>query len=180
MDHDSRVLTIEDTHELMVNLPNSVVFESNEQAGVTSRMLVKLALRMRPDRILMGEVRGPESFDLMRAVNSGHRGSFATLHANSAAEAPLALEKMILTSGIDWPLTSIRADIAAAFPYIVFAERRAKRSGVVSEVVRLDGIDPNNGRYQVTPIFHRRSYEPDIQSHLSHLGRQREATPAMA
>jgi len=174
------VLTIEDTHELMVNVPNSVVFESNEQAGVTSRMLVKLALRMRPDRILLGEVRGPESFDLMRAVNSGHRGSFATLHANSAPEAPLALEKMILTSGIDWPLASIRADIAAAFPYIVFAERRAKRSGVVSEVVRLDGIDQQTGRYLVTPIFLRSSYEPNVQPHFPHLVAERTTATAVA
>jgi len=158
MDDDARVLTIEDTHELIVNLSNVVILESNEQAGITSRLLVKLALRFRPDRILMGEVRGAEAFDLMRAVNSGHRGCFATLHANSAADAMGALEKMILTAGVDWPLSSIRQDIANAFPYVIFAERRAKRSGVISEVARIDGVDPNTGRYNVHEIFKRRNY----------------------
>jgi pilus assembly protein CpaF len=159
MDDDSRILTIEDTHELVIDLSNVVILESNEQVGITSRMLVKLALRFRPDRILMGEVRGAEAFDLMRAVNSGHKGCFATLHANSAADAMGALEKMILTAGVDWPLVAIRGDIAAAFPYVIFAERRAKRSGVISEVVRINGLDRESGQYSVTPIFKRRPYE---------------------
>ena len=159
MDDDSRILTIEDTHELVIDLSNVVILESNEQVGITSRMLVKLALRFRPDRILMGEVRGAEAFDLMRAVNSGHRGCFATLHANSAADAMGALEKMILTAGVDWPLVAIRGDIASAFPYVIFAERRAKRSGVISEVARIDGLDRESGQYSVTPIFKRRAYE---------------------
>lgn len=159
MDPKTRVITVEDTHELVITLPNVVHLESNLQAGVTARMCVMACLRMNPERIIMGEIRGPEAFDLMRAVNSGHRGSFATLHANSASDVPTALEKMIQTAGIDWPLASIRSDIARAFPYIIFAEQRANRSGVVSEVVKLDGIDEATGRYNVSPIFERKQYE---------------------
>lgn len=105
---DERVVSIEDTRELQVKAPNWVAFEANEQAGIAIRHLVRLALRYRPDRIIVGEVRGAEAFDLMQAMNTGHDGGLATIHANSARDALARLEGLVLTTpDVDWPLEAI-------------------------------------------------------------------------
>lgn len=151
--HSERVLTIEDTRELKVKVPNWVPLESNEQAGITIRDLVKLALRYRPDRIIVGEVRGPEAFDLMQAMNTGHDGGFATLHANSASSALSRLETLVLTApGVDWPIESVRVEIANTFDYVIQQVREnGKRK--LKEVLQIDHYDRERGIYVTRNIL---------------------------
>lgn len=151
--HSERVLTIEDTRELKVKVPNWVPLESNEQAGILIRNLVKLALRYRPDRIIVGEVRGPEAFDLMQAMNTGHDGGFATLHANSASSALSRLEALVLTTpGVDWPIEAVRGEIANTFDYVIQQVREnGKRK--LKEVLQIDHYDRERGIYVTRNIL---------------------------
>ena len=154
IDETDRVLTIEDTPELNVKVPNCVSLESNEQEGVTTRDLLRLALRFRPDRIIVGEVRGGEAYDLMQAANTGHDGCFATVHANSAYAALSRLETLVLTSGIQWPHEAIRSQIAGTFEYVVFMVRKnGKRR--LEEIIEMDGFDGETGQYKVNFLFQR-------------------------
>jgi len=138
---DERIITIEDTRELSVKVPNWVPLEANEQANIPIRRLVKLALRYRPDRIIVGEVRGPEAFDFMRALNTGHDGGFGTMHANSALSALSTLETLILsTEGIDWPLESVRSQIGDTFDFVLqLVREKGKRR--LSEIMKLNNYD---------------------------------------
>jgi len=147
-----RLVTIEDTPELDIATPNWVGFEATEQDGISIRDLVRLALRMRPDRILVGEVRGAEAFDLMQVANTGHRGAIATLHANDALGALSRLETLVLTSGVNWPFEAIQRQIAEAFDLIVFLVRQGSRR-VVGEILRVEGFDSAAGRYRTTLLF---------------------------
>lgn len=143
-----RVISIEDTREINVKAPNWVAFEANEQAGITIRHLVRLALRYRPDRIVVGEVRGPEAFDLMQAMNTGHDGGFATIHANSARDALARLEGLVLTCDIGWPLEAIRDQVGRTFDYVVHLER-GNLDGVrrVVEIAEMYGYDHDRRDY---------------------------------
>lgn len=122
--HDERVITIEDTPELKVKTPNWVSLESNIQKGITTKDLVKLSLRYRPDRIIVGEVRGGEAYDLLDAANTGHDGVIATLHANSSFDALTRFETLVLQGGVQWPHRAICAQIARTFDYVLFMARR--------------------------------------------------------
>lgn len=147
-----RLVTIEDTPELDVAAPNRVAFETADTEGITARELVRLALRMRPDRILVGEVRGAEAFDLMQVANTGHRGSLATLHANDAIGALSRLETLVLTAGVRWPFEAVQRQIAEAFDLVVFLARHQGRRRV-SEILRIDGFDTRQRRYRTTVLF---------------------------
>jgi pilus assembly protein CpaF len=149
-----RLITIEDTPELDVAAPNWVGFEASGEDGVSVRDLVRLALRMRPDRILVGEVRGPEAYDLMQVANTGHRGALATLHANDALGALARLETLVLTAGVRWPFHAIQRQIAETFDLVVFL---ARAGGVraVSEIVRIERFDSDGDRYLTTTLFSR-------------------------
>lgn len=149
-----RLVTIEDTPELDVAAPNWVAFETSEADGIGARELVKLALRMRPDRILVGEVRGAEAFDLMQVANTGHRGSLATLHANDALGSLSRLETLVLTSGVRWPFDAVQRQIAEAFDLVVFLERSGGRR-CVGEILRIDGFDSTQRRYLTTVLFRK-------------------------
>lgn len=152
IDKHERVLTIEDTAELKVRVPNWVPLESNEQAGVTTRMLIRLALRFRPDRIIVGEVRGAEAYDLLQAANTGHDGCVATLHANSAFDALSRLETLILQADVNWPHAAICAQIARTFDYVIFMQRvRGKR--LLAEVMELKDYDTASLKYVVHHLF---------------------------
>lgn len=143
---EERVLTIEDTVELKVRVPNWVSLESNEQGGVTTRMLIRLALRYRPDRIIVGEVRGGEAYDLLQAANTGHDGCIATLHANSAVDALSRLETMVLQADVNWPHAAICSQIARTFDYVIFMTRkRGKRQ--LAEVIKLEDYETSAGKY---------------------------------
>lgn len=147
--HEERVVTIEDTVELKVRVPNWVSLESNEQSGVTTRMLIRLALRYRPDRIIVGEVRGGEAFDLLQAANTGHDGCIATLHANSSFDALSRFETLILQAGINWPHSAICAQIARTFDFVVYMTRQR---GVrrIDEVLELHDYDTSKSSYIFT------------------------------
>lgn len=150
---DERIITIEDTRELNVKVPNWVPLEANEQANITIRKLVKLALRYRPDRIIVGEVRGPEAFDFMRALNTGHDGGFGTMHANSALSALSTLETLILsTEGIDWPLESVRSQIGETFNFVLqLVREKGKRR--LSEIMKLNHYDRERKQYVTENII---------------------------
>jgi len=150
---DERIITIEDTRELSVSVPNWVALEANEQANITIRRLVKHALRSRPDRIIVGEVRGAEAFDFMRALNTGHDGGFGTLHANSAKHALATLETLILTTeGVDWPLESIRSQIGDTFHFVL---QLVREKGVrrLSEILKVNHYDRERKTYDTESII---------------------------
>jgi pilus assembly protein CpaF len=140
-----RVITIEDTAEIPLILPNQVKMMakpkglSSDAIGV--RELVSNALRMRPDRIIVGECRGPEAMDMIQAMNTGHQGSMTTIHANSARDALYRLETLMLGSGIDMPLPAIRRQISNAIQLVV--QIRRFRNGVrkVVSIQEVTGIE---------------------------------------
>lgn len=156
---DQRIVTIEDSAELQINKPNVVRLESRpanvEGRGVVSiRDLVKNSLRMRPDRIIVGEVRDGTAFDMLQAMNTGHEGSLTTVHANSTADALLRLESMSLMAGLELPIHVIRQQMSSALDVIVQQTRLIdgrRRITAIAEVAPGDNGDP-----VVTPIFEYR------------------------
>jgi pilus assembly protein CpaF len=118
----------------------------------TIRDLVKNALRMRPDRIVVGECRGGEALDMLQAMNTGHDGSLTTTHANSPREAIARLETLVLMGGVDLPVRAIREQIAGAVHLIVQQSRFSDGSRKVTEISEVRGID-DSGQIQLTPIF---------------------------
>jgi pilus assembly protein CpaF len=147
IDLDERVITCEDAAELQLQQPHVVRLETRppnlEGTGaVTMRDLVKNCLRMRPERIIVGEVRGPEAFDLLQAMNTGHDGSMGTLHANSPREALSRLESMITMGGFALPPRTIREMIVSSIDIIIQASRLrdgSRRITHVTEVLGLEG-----------------------------------------
>jgi pilus assembly protein CpaF len=111
-----------------------------EGAGrITIRDLVRNALRMRPDRIVVGEVRGGEAIDMLQAMNTGHEGSLTTVHANSTRDALLRLETMVLMSGLDLPLRAVREQIASAIDIVLQLDRKVDGSRVVTGIAEVQG-----------------------------------------
>jgi Flp pilus assembly CpaF family ATPase len=149
---DERILTIEDTPELKVSSPNWVSLESNEQADISTRDLVRLALRYRPDRIIVGEVRGGEAYDLLDAANTGHDGCIATIHANSSFDALSRFETLILRGGVNWPHDAICTQIARTFDCVIFM---ARRNGLrqLCEILELTDFDTETKKYQYEIVF---------------------------
>jgi pilus assembly protein CpaF len=147
-----RVVVIEDTAELQVDQPNLVRFEARRQQrdvpAVTIRDLLKATLRHRPDRILVGEVRGGEAYDLLQALNTGHAGSLSTIHANSAALALNRLASCVLQAGVDLPYTAIRHQIADAIHLILHLERRGAIR-VASEITHVRRYRPASDEYEL-------------------------------
>ena len=147
IDHGERTVTIEDAAELQLQQPHVVPLETRpanlEGTGeITMRDLVKNSLRMRPDRIILGEVRGGEAFDLLQAMNTGHDGSMGTLHANNPREALTRLENMINMAGVNLPSKAIRTQIAGAVNLIVQVQRMrdgGRRTTHITEVVGMEG-----------------------------------------
>jgi len=142
-----RIVTIEDAVELQLLQDHVVRLESRPEnlegrGAVTIRDLVRNALRMRPDRIVVGEVRGPEALDMMQAMNTGHEGSLSTLHANAPRDALSRLETMVMMAGLDIPVAAIREYIASALTLIVHLSRfrdGSRRVTRVSEIVGMEG-----------------------------------------
>jgi pilus assembly protein CpaF len=147
IDADERVITCEDAAELQLQQPHVVRLETRPanlegQGMITMRDLVKNCLRMRPERIIVGEVRGPEAFDLLQAMNTGHDGSMGTLHANSPREAMSRLESMITMGGYALPTKTIREMIVGSVDVILQAERLrdgSRRITKITEVVGQEG-----------------------------------------
>jgi pilus assembly protein CpaF len=147
IDRRQRIVTIEDAAELQLQQEHVVRLETRpanvEGAGeVSQRLLVKNALRMRPDRIVIGEVRGPEAFDMLQAMNTGHDGSMTTIHANTARDAISRLEQMVVMIGNDFPLSAVRAQVAAGINIVVQLNRLSdgtRRVMAISEVYGIEG-----------------------------------------
>jgi pilus assembly protein CpaF len=143
---DERIVTIEDAAELQLQQEHVITLESRPpniegQGEVRIRELVRNALRMRPDRIIVGEVRGAETLDMLQAMNTGHEGSLTTIHANSPRDALSRLETLVLTAGVDLPLRAIREQIASAFDVLVQISRLvdgSRRITHVTEVLRME------------------------------------------
>ena len=142
---DERIITIEDSAELQIkNIDNLVRLETRNagpdgSGAITIKDLIKSALRMRPDRIVVGEVRGAEALDMLQAMNTGHDGSLTTCHANAPRDAISRLENMVLMSGIDFPVTAIREQIASAINLIIQQNRLPDGSRKIVQISEITG-----------------------------------------
>jgi pilus assembly protein CpaF len=151
-----RIVTIEDAAELRLNHSHLVSLESRPtniegRGAVTIRDLVRNALRMRPDRIVVGECRGGEALDMLQAMNTGHEGSLTTLHANTPRDALARMETLVLMAGMDLPIGAIREQIASAVDIIVQQTRFACGSRKVTSITEISGIE--NGKIQLQELF---------------------------
>lgn len=153
-----RIVLIEDTAEIQLEKPNLVRFEARrEQPGmpaVAIRDLVRATLRHRPDRIVLGEVRGGEAFDLLQALNTGHSGTLSTIHANSAQQAITRLTSCVLQAGVELPYAAIRANIADAIQLLLHIERRHGKR-YAAELMRIERYEPSQDRYELKTLFER-------------------------
>jgi pilus assembly protein CpaF len=143
---DERIVTIEDAAELQLQQEHVITLEARPpniegQGEVKIRELVRNALRMRPDRIIVGEVRGAETLDMLQAMNTGHEGSLTTIHANSPRDALSRLETLVLTGGVELPLRAIREQVASAFDVLVQIERLVDGSRRITNVTEVLGME---------------------------------------
>lgn len=156
IDRDERLVLIETIPELVVPHRNVVRLEADDEQGYPVHRLLKSALRSRPDRILVGEVRGGEAFDFMDAANTGHPGAMGTVHANSALEAIDRLENLVLEGRPAMPLAAIKSRIAQTFHLIVHMQRRRVEGRWVrglGEVLELQSYDLATQRYRTRSVF---------------------------
>src|SRR6266478_523072 len=160
---DERILLIEDTSEIQMGQQNLVRFEArqpqNGLPAVTIRDLLKAALRHRPDRIILGEIRGGEAFDLLQLLNTGHSGSLSTVHATSARQALARFESCVLQSGVELPYRAIKTNIGHSLNVVVQLERQPGRR-YVSEVVEINSYDPDRDEYDFGVIFSNERTQP--------------------
>ena len=161
-----RIVTVEDSAELQLQQEHKVRLETRpaniEGAGsVTQRDLVRNALRMRPDRIIVGEVRGPEVLDMLQAMNTGHDGSLSTVHANSTRDALARLETMILLSGISLPVRAMRDYIASALDVIVHLSRLSDGSRKVLRLTEVVGMEEDVVTTQDIFVFEQEGVDKD-------------------
>ncbi len=153
---NERIITIEDAAELKLEKEHVISLETrvtnyDTDGEITIRDLVINALRMRPDRIIVGEVRGKEAFDMLQAMNTGHEGSLTTLHANGPHDALNRLETMVLMSGLDIPVKAIREYIVSAIDLVVNIERMSDGKRKITSISELTGL--NNGEIALREIF---------------------------
>ncbi|MGA8142859.1 MAG: ATPase, T2SS/T4P/T4SS family [Candidatus Acidiferrales bacterium] len=153
---DERVLLIEDTAEIQLGQENLVRFEARREhngvPAVAIRDLLKAALRHRPDRIVLGEIRAGEAFDLLQLLNTGHSGTLSTIHANSAKQGLARFTSCVLQSGVELPYRAIKTNIADSLNVVVQLERRPGRR-FVSEVVLINGYDPDADQFDYGAVF---------------------------
>ena len=146
IDHGDRIVTIEDAAELQLQQPHVVRLETRPsnlegQGAITMRDLVKNALRMRPDRIILGEVRGSEALDMLQAMNTGHEGSMSTIHANRPREALTRLENMVSMAGVSLPPKAVRTQIAAAIDIIIQISRMRDGIRRITHIMEVVGME---------------------------------------
>src|SRR5713101_4415625 len=151
-----RLLIIEDTAEIQINAPNLVRFEArvaqNGLPAVTIRELLKASLRHRPDRILLGEIRGAEAFDLLQLLNTGHSGTLSTVHASSAKQGLARFTSCVLQSGVELPYRAIKTNIGDSLNVVVHIERRPGRR-FISEVLEINRYDPDADLFDYGAVF---------------------------
>jgi pilus assembly protein CpaF len=160
---DERILLIEDTAEIQLGHANLVRFEARqEQNGVRPvaiRDLLKASLRHRPDRILLGEVRGGEAFELLQLLNTGHSGTLSTIHANSAKQGLARFTSCVLQSGIELPYRAIKTNIGDSLHVVIHVERRPGRR-FVSEVLQINGYNPDADLFDYCAVFQKQESKP--------------------
>jgi pilus assembly protein CpaF len=160
---DERILLIEDTAEIQMTQPNLIRFEArqaqNGMPGVAIRDLLKAALRHRPDRIILGEIRGGEAFDLLQLLNTGHSGTLSTIHANSAKQGLARFTSCVLQSGVDLPYRAIKTNIGDSLNVIVQVERRPGRR-FISEVLEINSYDPDADLYDFGAVYLAKREQP--------------------
>jgi pilus assembly protein CpaF len=150
-------LTIEDAAELQLSQEHVLPMETRPpdkkgRGQVTIRDLVRASLRMRPDRIIVGEIRSGEALDLLQAMNTGHSGSMCTVHASSPAQALTRLETLALFSGLDIPVRALREQVSTAIDYIIQAARLPDHSRKVTHISEVQPLN-DDGSYRVKDIF---------------------------
>jgi type IV secretion system protein VirB11 len=138
-----RLVVLEDTLELQYSLENVHSLRTDEKSETTMQRLVRISLRLRPDRIIVGEVRGGEALDLLKSWNTGHPGGICTLHANSAGSALIRLEQLVSEASVS-PMKEL---IGEAVDVVVFLKRQTGKGPVVAEVLEVKGVDVKNGIY---------------------------------
>lgn len=161
IDGHERVVTIEDAAELQLQQDHVVRLETRLPSpsgggAVVQRDLVRNALRMRPDRIIVGEVRGSETFDMLQAMNTGHDGSMTTVHANSARDALGRLEQMVTMTGIEFPASAIRSQVASGLHFVVHLARLADGSRRVTSISEITGMEGDIVTMQDIFVFQKR------------------------
>lgn len=174
---NERIITIEDAAELRLQQSHVVRLETRPRniegkGEVTIRDLVRNSLRMRPDRIIVGECRGGEALDMLQAMNTGHDGSLTTLHANSARDCLARLETLVMMSGMELPQRAIREQIASAIHYIVQVSRLSDGSRRVTGITEIQGMEGQTITTQDLFRFEQRGVAPDgkILGHLRGMG----------
>ena len=172
-----RLITIEDAAELQLQQPHVGRMETRPpniegKGEIRQRELVKNALRMRPDRIILGECRGEEAFDMLQAMNTGHEGSMATIHANTPRDAISRLEQMIGMAGLPMTVTSIRSQIAGAIQLIVQLQRQSDGKRKVTSIAEITGLESDIIQMQEIFKFARTGTAPDgsVQGHFAATG----------
>jgi len=168
--HGERLITIEDAAELQLQQPHVVRMETRPpniegKGEIRQRELVKNALRMRPDRVILGEVRGEEAFDMLQAMNTGHEGSMATIHSNSAREAITRLEQMVAMGGMTLSAEAVRGQIAAAVGMVVQVMRLSDGKRKVMSVTEITGMEGQVVQMQDIFVFNRTRTDPDGTVH---------------
>jgi pilus assembly protein CpaF len=160
---DERLLLIEDTAEIQLPHPNQVRFEARrEQNGlpaISIRDLLKASLRHRPDRILLGEIRGGEAFDLLQLLNTGHSGTLSTIHANSARQGLARFTSCVLQSGIELPYAAIKSNIADSLNVVVQVERRPGKR-FISEVLEINNYNADADLFDYCIVYVAKREEP--------------------
>lgn len=156
---DERIITIEDSAELQIKNVDNLVRLETRNAGpdgsgaITIKDLIKSALRMRPDRIVVGEVRGAEALDMLQAMNTGHDGSLSTGHANSTYDMLSRLETMVLQGAAGLPLEAIRQQIASAVDIVIHLSRLRDKSRKTMEIVEILGYNPAERSFEINPLY---------------------------
>ncbi len=200
IDSGERIVTCEDAAELQLQQPHVVRLETRppnlEGAGqVTMRDLVRNCLRMRPERIIVGEVRGPEAFDLLQAMNTGHDGSMGTIHANTPRDALSRVENMVAMGGYNLPAKAVREQIASAVNVIVQATRLRDGSRKITHITEVIGMEGDvitlqdlfvfefmgeDSAGRVVGRFHATGFRPSFWDRARYFGLERELADALA
>jgi pilus assembly protein CpaF len=199
IDRDERVITVEDAVELRLQQPHTVQMETRpsniEGIGqVAQRELVRNALRMRPDRIIVGEVRGAEAFDMLQAMNTGHDGSMSTVHANSPRDALYRVENMVMMANLNLPLKAIRMNVASALDLVVHIERMRDGIRRVQSIVEIVGLEGDiittrelftfhyhgeRGDGTIEGMFESTRMRPDFLARVARIGLGRQLLDAL-